>query len=181
MYTLKIVAHDESIRLPPESLNHLRSTRIPKNPPELLICSYVRGLLSTFADTLRHGAPSALKQLSLDDDPLLLRSLAEYFLVGVSIRAVVIIDVNRGLFEQLSRGEYSTYIFPSASVDPVAVRAVQCPAQRNTIERSDVSLTTTPVGLTRVRRENDCSGGLGRAQHQSATLARDRLRTDRQS
>ena len=162
MYTLKIVAHDESIRLPPESLNHLRSTRILKNPPELLICSYVRGLLSTFADTLRHGAPSALQQ----------RTVKKWYFVGVSSRAVVVVQVNGGLLGQLSRA-YITSIFARAAVDPVAVRLYGVPLSGNTIERSDLSLTTTPVGhpsrlwpfLVRVGRENDASGGLARVQH----------------
>ena len=50
--------------------------------------------------------------------------------VGVSSRAVVVVDVNRGLTGQLSRVEYSTGIFPTAAVDPVAVKAVQGPGQR---------------------------------------------------
>ena len=49
--------------------------------------------------------------------------------MGVSGRAVVVVDVNCGLLGQLSRGEYSARIFPTAAVDPVAVKAVQRPAQ----------------------------------------------------
>ena len=50
--------------------------------------------------------------------------------MGVSGRAVVIVDANHGLTGQLSRGEYSTSIFSSAAVDPVTVKAVQRPDQR---------------------------------------------------
>ena len=44
--------------------------------------------------------------------------------MGVSGRAVVVVYVNNGLVWQASRGEYSTGIFPSAAVDPVAVKDI---------------------------------------------------------
>ena len=37
--------------------------QIHKSPPELLVCSCLRGLLDTFAATLRHGATSPLPKL----------------------------------------------------------------------------------------------------------------------
>ena len=37
----------------------------------------MRGLLDIVVETLRHGEPSARQQLSLEDDPLLSRGLAE--------------------------------------------------------------------------------------------------------
>ena len=106
------VAHCESVPFPPEKLYDLRSTQIHKNLPELLICSCVGGLLDTFAEALRYGAPSTLQELSLEDEPLLLRGLAEQYHVGVPGRAVVVVDVNRGLLGQLSRGGHNAGIFP---------------------------------------------------------------------
>ena len=50
--------------------------------------------------------------------------------MGVSGRAVVVVDVNRGLLGQLFRGEYSAGIFPTVAVDPVDVKAVQGSTQR---------------------------------------------------
>ena len=57
--------------------------------------------------------------------------------MGESSRTVVVVYVNHGLVGRFSRGEYSTGIFPSAAVDPVAVKAVQVPGQRN----NDLTLT----------------------------------------
>ena len=48
-------------------------------------------------ETLRHEALFALQQLSLEDDPLLLRGLAEQCFMGVSGRAVVVVYVDNGL------------------------------------------------------------------------------------
>ena len=66
--------------------------------------------------------------------------------MGVSGRAVVVVDVNRGLLEQLSRGEYSTSIFSSAAVDPVALKAVQCPGQRKHDRTLRLELDYNPRG-----------------------------------
>ena len=66
--------------------------------------------------------------------------------MGVCGRAVVVVDVNHGPFAQLSRSEYSTGIFCSASVDPVAVKAVQCPAQRKHDRTLRLELDYTPGG-----------------------------------
>ena len=66
--------------------------------------------------------------------------------MGVSGRVVVVVDVNRGLLWQLSRGEYSAGIFPTAAVDPVAVKAVQCPAQRKHDRTLRLELDYTPGG-----------------------------------
>ena len=88
------------------------------------------GLVDTSMETLRHGAPFALQQLSLEDDPLLLRGLVEQCLVRVSGRAVVVVYVTNGLVYQFSRGEYSTGISTSAVVEPVDDIAVQVPGKR---------------------------------------------------
>ena len=85
------------------------------------------------AETLRHEAPFAFQQLSLEVDPVLLCRLEEQCLVGVSGRVVVVVYANHGLVEQFSRGEYSTGIFSSAAVDPVAVKA----GSRSTETRSN--------------------------------------------
>ena len=68
-------------------------------------------------------APFALKQRSLEDDPLLLRGLAGQGLVRVPARAVVVAYVGNGLVWQCSRVECSPGISPSAAVDPIAVTA----------------------------------------------------------
>ena len=78
----------------------------------------------------RQGAPSALQKLALDDDPMMIRSLEEQYLARVSGRAEVVVDVNHGLIGLLSRGKYSTGIFPTAAADPVDVKVVQGPDQR---------------------------------------------------
>ena len=48
----------------------------------------------------------------------------------VSSSATEVVDVNRRLVGRFPRGEYSTGIFPTAAVDPVAVKAEQGPTQR---------------------------------------------------
>ena len=53
--------------------------------------------------------------------------------MGLPGRAVLTVDVNHGLIEQLSRGEYSTICFSSAAVVPQMLYRV--PVNRNTIER----------------------------------------------
>ena len=66
--------------------------------------------------------------------------------MGVSGRAAVVVDVNRGLLGQLSRAEYSTSIFSSAAVDPVAVKAVQGPGQRKHDRTLRLELDYNPRG-----------------------------------
>ena len=106
----------------------------------------MRGLLDTFAETLRHGAPSELQQLFPRG-----RSLAAPRSCGVvpcgSVRPRSgSRDVNRGLLGQLSWGEYSTSIFSSAAVDPVAVKAVQGPSQRKHDRTLRLELDYNPRG-----------------------------------
>ena len=66
--------------------------------------------------------------------------------MGVPGRAVVVVDVNRGLLGRLSRGEYSTSIFSSAAVDPVAVMAVQGSGQRHNDRMLKAELDYNPRG-----------------------------------
>ena len=44
--------------------------------------------------------------------------------MGESSRAVEVVDIYPRLIEQLPRGKYSTFVFPTTAVDPVAVKAV---------------------------------------------------------
>ena len=87
-------------------------------------------MLYSSSETLHHGTPFALQELSLEDDPLLLRGLAKQGLVGVPGRALVVVYVDNGLVYQFSRGEYSTDISPSAAVNPVAVKTLHVISQR---------------------------------------------------
>ena len=66
--------------------------------------------------------------------------------MGVSGGAVVVVDVSHGFIGQLPRSEYSTGIFCGAAVDPVAVKAVQCPAQRKHDRTLRLELDYTPGG-----------------------------------
>ena len=88
------------------------------------------GLLDTSAETRRHRAPFTLQKLSLEDNPLLLRGLAEVYLSGVPRRAVIVVYVNHAHVGEVFPGRLQLRIFPSAAVDPVAVKSVQAPGQR---------------------------------------------------
>ena len=66
--------------------------------------------------------------------------------MGVSSRAVVIVDVNREFTGQLSRGEYSTGIFPTAAVDPVAEKTVPGSGQRKHDRTRRLELYYNPRG-----------------------------------
>ena len=102
----------------------------------------------------------------------------------VSSRAVLVVGVNHGLIGQLSRGEYSTGIFPSAAVDPVTVKAVHVPGQRKHDRTLKLELVYNPraapfesvavFGESRQGEKNG-SGGLARAhlsqQHLNEAVA----------
>ena len=77
-------------------LDQLRSIQSHTNPPELLTCSSVCGLLYTYAETLRDGEPVEHQQLFQEDGPVLLRGLSEQPLVAVSGRAVVVVHFDNG-------------------------------------------------------------------------------------
>ena len=66
--------------------------------------------------------------------------------MGVSGGAVVVVDVSHGFIGQLPRSEYSTGMCCGAAVDPVAVKAVQCPAQRKHDRTLRLELDYTPGG-----------------------------------
>ena len=122
------------------TLGPLKSTQTLSSVLSARVC----GLIDALAKTILHGGPPALQQLSLDGNPLLL--LEEQDLVIMSSGATDVVDINRRLVGLLSRGEYSTDIASTATVDPAAAKAVESPTNGITIERSDVSLTTTSVG-----------------------------------
>ena len=65
--------------------------------------------------------------------------------MGVSSRAVAIVDVNREFTGQLFRGEYSTGVFPTAAVDPVAVKAVPGTGQRKHDRKLRLELDYNPL------------------------------------
>ena len=65
----------------------------------------------------------------------------------VSGRVVVVINVNHWLVGQFSRGEYSTGIFPSAAVDPVALKAVHVPGQRKRDRALRLEFDYNPRGM----------------------------------
>ena len=82
--------------------------------------------------------------------------------MGVCGRAVVVVDVNHGPFAQLSRSEYSTGIFCSASVDPVALTAVQGPGERkhDRTLRLDLDYNPRRVPVERVAVFNESGMGI---------------------
>lgn len=90
----------------------------------------MHGLTHTIAGALCHEAPSASQQLSLEDDPLVLRGVAELNLVRASSETLEVVDVNRRLVAPLPRRGYSTGVFHTIDVNPEAVEAEQGPIQR---------------------------------------------------
>ena len=83
--------------------------------------------------------------------------------MGVPSRAVVVVYVDNGLVWHLSQGEYSTDIYPSAAVDPVAVKAVQVPVQwkRDRTLRLELDYNTGGTPFKRVTVLHDM--GLGKS------------------
>ena len=78
--------------------------------------------------------------------------------MGVSSRAVVVVYVNHRFVGQFSWGEYSTGIFVSAAVDPVAAKAVQVNGQRKHDQtlrlELDCNLRGMPFEIATAGREN---------------------------